>query len=199
MVTKYIIDNVSGQTITGNLTINGDFVITGTTNIIKYKVYTALLTQSGVNSPITITSGDLTVGVTYLIKSGGTGGDFTNVGAPNNDANTSFVATGTTPNSWGTKSLEYDEGAPVVTVLENTIGNIWFVYDGVGQYRLSSEGLFTEGKSWCITAIVLYGENLWEGNMERADENRYRIFTSENAIPVDDLLANTPIEIRVYN
>jgi hypothetical protein len=199
MVTKYIIDNVSGQTITGNLTINGDFVITGTTNIIKYKVYTALLTQSGVNSPITITSGDLTVGVTYLIKSGGTGGDFTNVGAPNNDANTSFVATGTTPNSWGTKSLEYDEGAPVVTVLENTIGNIWFTYDGVGTYRAFSDSLFIDSKSWCMTAILLYGENLWEGHMQTSSESIYRIFTSENAIPVDDLLANTPIEIRVYN
>jgi hypothetical protein len=35
--------------------------------------------------------------------------------------------------------------------------------------------------------------------MERADENRYRIFTTENAILVDDLLGDTPIEIRVYS
>ncbi len=164
----------------------------------KYKVYTALLTQSGGDTPDGLNSGPVTKGVTYEIA--GSDGDFSNVGAPNNNDGTFFIATNNeTPNSYGSGSLKYNTGAPVVTVLENTIGNIWFVYDGVGQYRLSSEGLFTEGKSWCITAIVLYGENLWEGNMERANENRYRIFTTENAILVDDLLGDTPIEIRVYS
>ncbi len=165
----------------------------------KYKVYTALLTQSGGSNVVNITSGDLTIGVTYIIKSGGVGGDFTNVGAPNNDANTLFVATGTTPNSWGTTSLDYNEGAPTVIVLENTIGNIWFTYDSVGTYGAFSDSLFIDSKSWCMTAIVLYGELFHEGHMQLSSESIYRIFTSENAIPVDDLLANTPIEIRVYN
>ena len=52
MATKYIVDNVSGQNINGDLTVNGNFVITGTTNIRPYKVYTALLTQSGTDAPV---------------------------------------------------------------------------------------------------------------------------------------------------
>lgn len=51
MSTKYIVDNVSEQTITGDLTINGNVVITGTTNTRPYKVYTALLTQEGDSAP----------------------------------------------------------------------------------------------------------------------------------------------------
>ena len=47
--------------------------------------------------------------------------DFTNVGAPNNSNGTSFVATATTPTAWGGGVLSYDVGAPVVTILENTI------------------------------------------------------------------------------
>lgn len=50
--TKYIVNNQSEQTIGGNLTIDGDVVITGTTNTRPYKVYTALLTQSGTASPV---------------------------------------------------------------------------------------------------------------------------------------------------
>ena len=50
--TKYIVNNLSGQTLNGDLTINGDFIITGTTNIRPYKVYTALLTQSGTDAPV---------------------------------------------------------------------------------------------------------------------------------------------------
>jgi hypothetical protein len=168
----------------------------------KYKVYTALLTQSGVNSPIAITSGDLTVGVTYLIKSGGTGGDFTNVGAPNNDANTSFVATGTTPNSWGTKSLEYDEGAPVVTVLENTIGNIWFAYEGVGTYIMNSNGLLHSYKTWGIADSVIDNNGIIEPvyiSVNNQGPDVLYIKTQGGDFNGDSLLSDTPIEIRVYN
>ncbi len=89
---------------------------------LPYKVYTALLTQIGESSQQILTSGNsLTIGVTYVITDDGPGyvlGDFTNVGAPNNELGTSFVATGTTPNDWGTDIiLLYDTGVPVVTVL----------------------------------------------------------------------------------
>lgn len=93
-----------------------------------YRVYTALLTQSNGDGPSMLNDEPLTIGVTYQITDqGGSGWDFTNVGAPNNNTGTYFVATGTTPNSWGDLgvSLNFNTGAPVVTVLENTIGNIW--------------------------------------------------------------------------
>lgn len=164
-----------------------------------YKVYTALLTQSGGDDVQTITSGDLTIGVTYKINSSNNDGDFTNVGAPNNDGGTYFVATGTTPNTWGTfGALKFNNGAPVVTVLENTIGNIWFTYIAVGEYQINSSSLFIVDKTWGICPA-----NNGQGNTNvfgLTDVNTIDLATSDASdILVDDLLLNTPIEIRVYN
>ena len=123
---------------TKNFTVQeiADFVGLG-----PYKVYTALLTQSGGNSDQYTSNGNLILGVTYTITINDDNlANWTNVGAPNNNIGTSFVATGTTPISWGSNSeLEYNTGAPVVTVLENTIGNIWFSYEGEGYYNLLSD------------------------------------------------------------
>lgn len=47
---------------------------------------------------------DLTLGEKYVIRS--SGGNFTNVGATDNDIGTEFVATGTEPTSWGDAYLE---------------------------------------------------------------------------------------------
>ena len=100
-----------------------------TDSIRPYKVFTALLTQNGEDAGGVLIDSPLIIGVTYQIKTGSTGEfDFTNVGAPNNNIDTYFIATGTTPNDWGSAALNYDEGAPVATVLENTIGNIYFEY-----------------------------------------------------------------------
>ncbi|MFY8170256.1 MAG: hypothetical protein ACOVK2_03965, partial [Candidatus Fonsibacter sp.] len=118
-----------------------------------YKVFTALLTQSGEASQACPNQGLLTIGVTYQIVFNSIGMDFTNVGSPDNNVGTYFVATSTIPTSWGSNegqdegTLCYNTGAPVATVLENTIGNVWFTYDGVGDYRLNSNGLFTINKT----------------------------------------------------
>ena len=50
-----------------------------------------------------ITSGTLVVGKKYKITKTGSGFDVTGVGAANNNVDTEFVATGTTPN-WGDAS-----------------------------------------------------------------------------------------------
>lgn len=162
-----------------------------------YKVYTALLTQSGGDLPAGNCSDDpepLVIGVTYKIDSNDGTADFTNVGAPNNNAFTSFVATGTTPNSWGTvgaNCLSYNLGAPVVTVLENTIGNIWFTYQDVGNYLVNSDGLFITNKTY-INFGGFYGSENWINIY--GNSNIIELIGSNNSI-----LANTPIEIRVYN
>ncbi len=115
----------------------------------KYKVYTALLTQSGGDDPQYQQLGSLVVGRTYEIADNGViDWDFTNVGAPNNEIGTLFVATGTTPANWGQNgNLNFNTGAPVVTVLENTIGNIWFNYDAPGTYNIFSDDLFIDTKT----------------------------------------------------
>lgn len=177
-----------------------------------YKVYTALLTQSGGDNLMSLASGEsLVIGVTYLIdnNNGGTA-DFTNVGAPNNNIGTYFVATGTTPNSWGDTllaELVYNTGAPVVTVLENTIGNIWFTYDVLGSYYANSSGLFTIGKTWGVAdsifdsatpstqPVVIDNSGVFGANSPFQVGIRVRGGDFDG----DSLLNNTPIEIRVYN
>jgi hypothetical protein len=72
MATKYIVNNVTGQTITGNLTINGNVTITGTTNTRPYKVYTALLSQTGTDAPVaTVLENTLNLNPTYFYNGEG--------------------------------------------------------------------------------------------------------------------------------
>jgi hypothetical protein len=162
-----------------------------------YKVYTALLTQSGGDAPTSISSGALTIGVTYCIVDP-SGGDWTNVGAPNNNEGTCFVATGTTPNIWD-GTLTYNTGAPVVTVLENTIGNIWFTYDSVGNYIINSNALFPVSKTFQFLNNIL----VEEGNLNisnSVDGSILYLASKNNGFDsINGYFNNTPIEIRVYN
>ena len=191
--------------------LNTWYTMEDISNTVKpYKVYTALLTQSGGDNTVTINFDDdpreaLVIGITYTITSNEGGLDMTNIGAPNNEFGTKFVATGTTPTSWGMGSLEYNTGAPVVTVLENAIGNIWWIYDGDGYSIGTSSGLFTNGKTWMVI----------NGNADGVDDFRYvmfdafdnnqlnintfRINSSGVKTPSSNMLDRTPIEIRVYN
>jgi hypothetical protein len=162
-----------------------------------YKVFTALLTQSGGDGQISINGGNLTVGVTYFIDDPA-GGDWTNVGAPNNNTGTYFIATGTTPNAWDDGTLFYNTGAPVATVLENTIGNVWFSYSDQGEYGINTNGLLTISKTSIITgltnsAIVFTDINYNDGN------SIYLTTTNFSYESGNNLLLSTPIEIRVYN
>jgi len=166
----------------------------------KYKVYTALLTQSGGDDGQSLSSGAVTKGVTYQIS--GIDGNFSNVGAPNNNESTFFVAINDEiPNSYGTSELKFNTGAPVVKVLENTIGNIWFSYKGVGNYFCNSLELFTNNKS-----TVVIGNLNWDGGngviKSGFDAESAAIIVTANievTEPIDNVLYNMPIEIRVYN
>jgi len=175
-----------------------------TSNAPTYKVFTGLLTQSGGDDENQITGGLLTIGVTYLIENdGGSGWDFTNVGAPNNDLQTYFIATGTTPTSWGVDGLlVYNTGAPTCIILENTIGYVWFEYNATGVYLAKSNSLFTDSK---CTLIV--GNCFWEtgsgyvatgfdGSSDGVIKTKNFSNTNVNG---SEYLTNTPIEIKVYN
>lgn len=173
---------------------------------LPYSIYTALVTQNGGEDLQPITSGDLTIGVTYYITNP-SDGDWTNVGAPNNNEATYFVATGTTPNSWGASgSLQFDNGAPVVIVLENTIGSIAWIRDGIGNYFAILSNAFDVEKTFPLlkhsqmtsTAIAYV-------NNENSIGVRTSLLTAQTefqnivATDSDSQLYLAPIEIRVYN
>ncbi len=172
-----------------------------------YKVFTALLRQSGGDNLDSKTDGLLTIGVTYLITNNeeDDGWDFTNVGAPSNDVGTYFIATGTTPANWYNGYLEYNTGAPVVTVLENTIGNIWFTYSSEGFYSVNSDGLFILNKSIGICIPNQYVESptdLYNYQILNLGVNNFYLNSTINYIVYDGMFgtyADNSIEIRVYN
>jgi len=175
-------------------------------NAPTYKVFTALLTQSGVDDPDTKSGGDTVIGVTYTIAAGGSGvaGDFTNIGAPNNNLGTTFIATGTTPNDWGDSILEYNIGAPRANVLENTLGNIVFQYSNVGNYiAYSPDDLFTASKT-TVTSETFYDVNLEQvismyPSQIIADSVTIESRIITTGVNTDDVLNATLLEIKVYN
>lgn len=176
-------------------------------NTVKpYKVFTALLTQSGSDTPLNISSGALTIGITYLItnEAGIVGWDFTNVGAPNNEVGTYFIATGTTPANWNNGYLTYNTGAPVATVLENTIGNVWFTYEDVGFYKGVSGGLFLENKTVIFTGVSSL-DSIFHSSWNDEDPNNgvflktYYSSDFDLGVSSNGVIYNAPIEIRVYN
>lgn len=172
----------------------------------KYKVFTALLTQSGEGVNSSLSNEPLTIGVTYMIDdNGGSGWDFTNVGAPNNEVGTYFIATGTTPNNWGgpNGNLYYNLGSPVATILENTIGNVWFSYSSNGIYNIranEANPLFTFGKTALLNQTKPNDDVTISMLMFYVEEFQINIETFSNDIKTDGLLYSpTTIEIRVYN
>ena len=177
--------------------------------VAPYKVYTALVTQSGESTPQSIDTGSLTIGVTYKIAIDSPGMDFTNVGAPNNNIDTYFVATGTTPASWGSNegtgnsTLSYNTATPIVTVLQNTIGNVWFEYSDVGSYIMSSNSLFTENKTVSLndqTRCIDSGNNTYNLKVTASSASQINITVLDESFDgKDDRLDTKPIEIRVYN
>ena len=140
MSTKYIVNNVSGQTITGDLTINGNLNVTGVTtgNLASYKV---LLTQTGVITGTALVNFNygLIIGETYTIITGQTGDDFSNIANVQsgviNETGCVFIATGNTPSVW-TNSTELSSGGGlIVDVLENNLGyDISWVQFASGTY-----------------------------------------------------------------
>jgi len=184
----------------------------------KYKVYTALVTQSGGDYPTLSMDGPLVIGVTYEILDDDSGTvDFTNVGAPNNNIGTFFTATGTTPTSWGVNllgQLLFNSGAPTAIVLENTIGNVFWVYQSPGRYLLSSNSLFTNNKTFINGANFsnpVFNRMITEGGEGFAIQRGYFFYKDGEALiqlktlgdmeTLEDSIIVNPIciEIRVYN
>jgi hypothetical protein len=149
MATKYIVNNVSGQTITGDLTINGNVIITGTSSSNNIATYRALLTQTG---PITGTTLNdfnygLIIGETYTINFYEFGDDFSNIADVQigtiNQTGCVFIATGQTPSVYSSGTELISDGGLIVDVLENTLGYdlswSWKPFGGEGYYIATND------------------------------------------------------------
>jgi hypothetical protein len=166
-----------------------------------YKVFTALLTQSGTGDPQSWSYEDgITIGATYQIANN-TNLDVTNIGAPNNNVGTYFIATGTEPTRPGVGgAFIFDPGAPVAIILENTIGNLWFTYISSGHYELKSNGIFTDSKTLgFINSSQTDEDIIGMAGLKYIDINTFKLFSSSSFSDFNNEFINTPIEIRVYN
>ena len=90
------------------------------------------------------------------------------------------------------------ESSPSVTILQNTLGDIEWTYYGEGTYIGQLIEGFVENKTFPI-----YGQtntNVAITKIYRADSDSVwiEVFSSPNVYS-DNVLNNTPIEIRVYN
>lgn len=127
MATKYIVDNLTGQTITGDITINGNLSVTGVTtgNLATYK---ALLTDIGPSTGTTLNdfNDGFIIGETYTIATYVSGDSFSNIANVTSGVIDTtgcvFIATGETPTNWDNGSTLVSSGNLVVTVLENNLG-----------------------------------------------------------------------------
>jgi hypothetical protein len=106
MATKYIVDNLTEQTISGNVTINGNLSVTGVTtgNLTTYK---ALLTQLGSQTGTTLSgfgglNDGLIIGETYTITNYISDDDFSNIADVQSGGSFNFDYVWTSPEGYET-------------------------------------------------------------------------------------------------
>jgi hypothetical protein len=203
----FMVSKTTNTTYSGSAALkamNEWYTMDDVTNTVRpYQVFTALLTQSGGNTDGTAFGTDyIYKGQTYTIVALNPGDSLIPYGAPNNEIGTSFICNQGTFD-WGDSAseLSFQEGAPVATVLENTIGNVWFIYNDVGNYSVNSNGLFTLNKSLGLISTLPLG--VGDGSASSLVWQTIDTFKIENGliagIAFDTILFNTPIEIRVYS
>jgi hypothetical protein len=204
----FMVSNTTNTTYSGSQALkdmNEWYTMEDVSNTVKpYKAFSCLLTQKQNPSEETLVQDPLTIGVTYRIVNDPEGvvGDFTNVGAPNNEDGTYFIATGEDPNSWGDSVLEWNMGVPVVQVLENDLGHVWFEFIGSGEFNIvSGNGSFTPGKTAFIDSTsYLPGIDIVAIGYTYLYPDAITFTTSVSNGPDQKLVVRpTFVEIRVYN
>jgi len=90
---------------------------------------------------------------------------------------------------------------PTATILENTIGDIVFNYNGIGDYDMVLAGAFLANKTWVVGGsadINAGGGDFATLDIRRVNNNTIILRTYDNFTAADDMLVNTAIEIRIY-
>lgn len=218
--TKYIVNNLTGQTISGDLTIEGNLNVNGviTNNLPSYK---ALLTQTGVivGTNISVFNYSLIIGETYTISNYVASDDFSNVAnvvsGNINETGCVFIATGNTPSVWNNGSELTSSGNLVVDVLENNLGFNIFWYDDFapGIYIAFNSitgpiyNSFDRTKTMVTTQGTFYFNspplpyiNYYSqpgSFLEKDDAVVLIVWDSDGYLGVSDILYYTPIEIKI--
>jgi len=92
--------------------------------------------------------------------------------------------------------------APSALVFENTIGDITLTYQAPGEYYITSNSLFTNGK---VYAVISNNRDWYDTGsimtMTVAIQSASSIYIRTGNVDshYDDILIDVPIEIRVYN
>jgi hypothetical protein len=90
--------------------------------------------------------------------------------------------------------------APVITQHLNEIGTLGSVYNGVGQYEITSSGLFTSGKTQVVSQYMNNNRRYAECNVKPADPTNAIQLISQNSayVNANDILVNYFIEIIIW-
>ena len=217
--TKYIVDNLSGQTINGDVTINGNLIVTGVTtgNLATYK---ALLTDLGSQTGTTLNdfNDGFIIGDTYTIYTYVSGDSFSNIANVTSGVIDTtgcvFIATGETPTNWDNGSTLVSSGNLVVTVLENNLGfdiewiedfmspgfyvgfnsitgPLYNTFNRNSTFIQSGNAIPFFGPALINTFILTYNFN------EKDDSIVLAVFDLSGPTPVSDSLYYYPVEIQI--
>jgi hypothetical protein len=95
---------------------------------------------------------------------------------------------------------QFGTNAPIVTVLQNTIGPISFQYVGVGMYNVVSAGLFIEGKTFAFIGSSPDGNSHASIASSGGGQSNFRgIQSFINGVASNNAIGGAALEIRVYN
>ena len=222
MATKYIVDNVANQTITGDVTINGNLSVTGVTTG-SLSTYTALLTDIGSQTGTSLNNfggfnDGFIIGETYTIATYVSGDSFSNIANVTSGVIDTtgcvFIATGETPTNWDNGSTLVSSGNLVVTVLENNLGfDIEWIDDefqpgfyvgynsttGPLYNTFNRHSTFVQGGN----NIPFFGPTLIDTFIlpynfnEKDDSIVLAVFDLSGPTPVSDSLYYYPVEIQI--
>ena len=218
MTTKYIVNNVSSQTINGDITINGNLSVTGVTtgNLSSYK---ALLTQTGNITGTNLINFNygLIIGETYTITTYQIGDDFSNIANVQsgviNETGCVFIAIGNTPSNWNNGSELSSAGGLIVDVLENNLGyDIFWGQFGPGTYVGFPNNIgpkynnYPREKTSVLTQLNIIGPPFGQiiqnfagpASFSTKDDILFLgVWDSVSEMSVDDKLFYTPYEVKI--
>lgn len=216
--TKYIVNNVTNQTINGDLTINGNLSVTGVTNG-SLATYKALLTQTGIITGTNIANFNygLIIGETYTITTYQSGDDFSNIANVQsgviNETGCVFIATGNKASNWNNGSELSSLGGLIVDVLENNLGyDIFWSQFGLGTYVGFPNNIgpkynnYPREKTSVLTQLTItsppFGQNIQlyagPGSFGTKDDVLVLgVWDSFSGTSVDDKLFYTPYEVKI--